>query len=70
MDEVAKLKLPVPAWDVNRLNKAASAFTNMGRDKALMYMQSLKLEDYGDPLEVGMSRVHLTPVERQGAGHL
>lgn len=52
MDEVHKLKLPVPPWDVNRLNKAASAFTTMGRDKAIKYMLSLKLEDYGDPLEV------------------
>lgn len=51
MDEAHELTLPVPPWDVNRINKAAQAFTTMGREKALIYLLSLKLEDYGDPLE-------------------
>jgi len=51
MEEEMKLKMPVPAYDVRRMNKAVESFTTMGPEKALSYMQSLKLADF-NPIEV------------------
>lgn len=51
MEDVRQLKMPIPSFDVRRLNRAIEAYTTMGRDKALKYMQSLKLADF-NPIEV------------------
>lgn len=52
MDEVTRLNLPVPPFDINRLNKAVNAYTTMGHDQGLAFMRTLKLEDFGNPLIV------------------
>lgn len=46
MDQVATLTMPVPSYDVRRLNKAVESYTTMGPEKALEYLQSLKLADF------------------------
>lgn len=53
MDAVAQLQMPVPPYDVRRLNKAVESYTAMGPDKALKYLQSLKLSDF-NPIEVSL----------------
>lgn len=50
MDDVARLNLPIPPYDINRLNKAVHAFHTMGADAGFKYMQAQKLEDFGNPL--------------------
>lgn len=51
MDQVARLNLPVPPYDINRLNKAVTAFNTMGHDAALAFMKTQKLEDFGMTLQ-------------------
>lgn len=47
MEDAADLKLPVPAYDVERLNRAASTFTSLGdRDAALEVMRRSKPADF------------------------
>lgn len=44
MEDVAELKLPVPAYDVERLNRAAILCTSLpNRDAALEFMRASKL---------------------------
>ena len=61
MGHLKSLKnLPVPDYDVERLNKAASAFTSLGSKSALKHVASLKLADY-NPVIVGLLRDLETP---------
>jgi hypothetical protein len=46
MDVVESYGLPVPPYDVERLNTAAIMFRAFGRDEALKRMTALKYEDY------------------------
>ncbi|KAL7424387.1 putative PHD type zinc finger protein with BAH domain-containing protein [Cryptotrichosporon argae] len=46
MQDVAKLNLAVPSHDVERLNRAISAYTTLGRDAALQFMRRLKPADF------------------------
>lgn len=50
MGDVARLNLPVPPYDINRLNKAVSAYHTLGPDAGLKHMKAQKLADYGNPL--------------------
>jgi hypothetical protein len=53
MDQVRAMKnIPVPAYDVARLDMAVLAFTRMGSEKALRHMASTRLADY-KPIVVG-----------------
>ena len=54
MDDVAAMKLPVPPYDVTRLNKAAQAFTRSQYDGAMRTLRSLRLADF-DPITVSFS---------------
>ena len=46
MVRAATLNLPVPAYDVERLDRSALAFTSLGGERALRAMGVLQLEDY------------------------
>ncbi|WWD07955.1 hypothetical protein V865_006064 [Kwoniella europaea PYCC6329] len=46
MDEVRSFKLPVPSYDVERLNLAIDSYTTMGREKATQFMRRTKLADF------------------------
>lgn len=46
MEEVRRMKMPVPPYDVRRLNAAVEAYTAYGRDDAIRYLKSLKLADF------------------------
>jgi hypothetical protein len=46
MQNAAKLSLPVPAWDVERLNRSAISYTTLGPDRGMKALTSLKLADY------------------------
>ncbi|GMK59807.1 hypothetical protein CspeluHIS016_0900240 [Cutaneotrichosporon spelunceum] len=50
MDDVASLNLPVPPYDINRMNKAVVAYHDKGAEEGLKYMKSQKLADFGNPL--------------------
>ncbi len=53
MDQVAALTLPVPTYDVQRLDRAVSLYTALGREGALRAMRHLKLADFS-PIIVGL----------------
>lgn len=55
MEQVAALTLPVPPYDVVRVDKAIKCYTKYGRDKALAMMRALKLSDF-DPITVSRIR--------------
>ncbi|RSH90248.1 putative PHD type zinc finger protein with BAH domain-containing protein [Saitozyma podzolica] len=48
MQEVQQLKLPVPSYDVERLNRAATTYTSLNgdRDEAFQVMRHLKLPSF------------------------
>lgn len=48
MQEVQQLKLPVPSYDVERLNRAAQTYTSLtgDRDEAFQVMRHLKLSSF------------------------
>jgi hypothetical protein len=48
MQEVQQLKLPVPSYDVERLNRAATTYTSLNgdRDEAFQVMRHLKLSSF------------------------
>ncbi|TYJ52428.1 hypothetical protein B9479_006969 [Cryptococcus floricola] len=46
MDEIRKLDLAVPPWDVKRLNLAISSFTTLGFQPALEFMRTRKPQDF------------------------
>lgn len=52
-----KLKMPVPPYDVRRMNEAVESFTDMGATKALQHMKSLKLADF-NPIEWTPEETH------------
>lgn len=54
MELVESYHLPVPSYDVERLNTAAIMFRAYGRDEALKRMTALKYEDY-KPIIVSIS---------------
>ena len=43
--------LPVPAFDVERLDKAVALYTSLGREAALQTLQSMRHQDF-DPVIV------------------
>jgi hypothetical protein len=54
MDDVAAMKLPVPPYELTRLNRAAQAFTRFQYDGAMRSLRSLRLADF-DPITVRTS---------------
>ncbi|EIW68698.1 hypothetical protein TREMEDRAFT_31780 [Tremella mesenterica DSM 1558] len=50
MEEVSKMRLAVPPYDLERLNKAVGAYTAHGREKALTIMRNARLEDFSPVL--------------------
>lgn len=46
MDEVGQLKLPAPDYDVERMDRALTAYTNLGRDAAISAMRSSRNGDF------------------------
>lgn len=69
MDQVKSLSnLPVPNYDVERLNKAASAFTTLGSRSAMKHMASLKLPDYNPIIASHPVCCLLIPVYRERNG--
>lgn len=51
MDEVYKMALPAPEYDVERLDRALTAYTTLGRDAATKAMRSSRDVDF-NPITV------------------
>lgn len=51
--------MPVPPYDVRRMNMAVESYTAMGSEAALQHMQSRKLADF-NPIEVSLLTHHET----------
>lgn len=46
MQEVSELNLPVPAYDVERMDRALSAYTSQGRQPALNTLRTSRAQDF------------------------
>jgi hypothetical protein len=46
MEQVALMKFPVPGWDVERLNRAITLYTSLGKERALAAMRSSRTADF------------------------
>ena len=62
MGEAAALKLPIPYYDVERLDQEVFAYTTLGRDKALRVLRALNLDDFR-PVIVSFDKSSQTHVQ-------
>jgi hypothetical protein len=60
MAEVNQLRLAVPVWDVERLNKAVSLYTQHGRADALTMMKRTRFEQFNQVVVSPLLRSKLT----------
>lgn len=51
MNEVSQMMLPVPEYDVERVDRALATYTSLGHQAALSKMRSSRVSDF-NPIEV------------------
>lgn len=65
MQKVMTTKMAIPNYEVALLDKAATAFTSLGPQKAMSQMLNTPKSSF-KPIEVGADQDFLTPVHRFG----